>query len=452
MSLKNKKEIDKKLVWHPFTQAKDYENMDIPIIIKAKGLKVYDSDKRFYYDTVSSWWTNSIGHRNRNLLKAIKRQIKKLDHIIFAGFTHLPAINLCEKLSKLLPDNLTKFFFSDDGSTSVEVAIKIAYQYWKNIGINKDVFVHFTDSYHGDTIGSVSIGGIDLYHQTFKDLTFKTVKIKSPDCSNCNFRKSVFTYDTSELGCNIECFQEVEKTIMELKDRVVGIFIEPLLQGVAGMKVYPKEFLQKLGRLAKDIETLLIFDEVATGFGRTGCMFAFEKAYVVPDIICLSKALGGGIFPLALTVTSEKIYKAFYGDYNKTLFHGHSYTAYPIACEVANAHIDYLLDKKLPYSNKDSFDYFHLRLKELQDFDFVNDIRFIGSIGAIDIVKSRKNKIIYEPNERIGFKVYKESLKNNLILRPLGNTIYWFLPINTKIKDIKKIMDLSVKTLKDAIG
>jgi len=447
-------EVDKKLIWHPFTQAKDYEKLKMPIITRAKGIKLYDAKGNFYYDTVSSWWTNSIGHCNKEMVNSIKRQLKQLDHVIFAGFTHIPAIELCEKLKSFLPENLSKFFFSDDGSTSVEVALKIAFQYWHNIGIEKKLFLYLENSYHGDTIGSISVGGIDLYHKLYKPLMFKSLKVKGPDCSSCKHRKSKFTFNAEETTCNMKCTLHLERTIEKHHKNIAAFIAEPLLQGAAGMKVYPVEYLRRLREITKRYGILLILDEVATGFGRTGKMFAFEKAEILPDILCLSKALGGGILPLGLTIVNDKIYKAFYGDYfsYKTFFHGHSYTAYPLACAVANAHISYLVKNKLPESNMETFEYFYKRLKSLGDWDKIGDIRFIGSIGAIDIVKSRKNKVDYPPDERIGFKIYLEGLRNHLILRPLGNTIYWFLPLNIKLKDVKAIMDLSERVLRKVLN
>ncbi len=445
--------IDKNHIWHPFTQAKDYENINMSIIVKGKKLKVYDIEGNFYYDAISSWWTSSIGHCNKNIIKSITKQLKKLDHIIFAGFTHISAIELIEKLKKLLDSSISRFFFSDNGSTSVEVALKIAFQYWYNKGEKKDLFIYLKDSYHGDTIGSMSVGGIPLYQEIFKPLLFKGLEVASPDCANCKHRKNEFTFDADNI-CNIECFEHMYDAIEKNKGRIAAVIVEPLLQGAAGMKVYPALYLKKLRELLNTYNILLIFDEVATGFGRTGQMFAFKKAGVEPDIICLSKALGSGVLPLGLTGVREEIYKSFYGDYfsYKTFFHGHSYTAYPAACAVAKSHIDYIVKNNLPYSNKKSFEHFHKRLKNFSKFDFVNDIRFIGSIGAIDIVKSRKNNINYDLSERIGFKIHLEGLKNNIILRPLGNTVYWFLPINFTIKDIDRILDISEYTIRKVLN
>ncbi len=446
--------LDRKLIWHPFTQRKEYKDIEIPIITKAKGLKLYDIEGNLYYDTISSWWTNSIGHCNKHLIKSIYKQLKKLDHTIFAGFTHIPAIELCEKIKNLLPHELTKFFFSDNGSTAVEVALKIAFQYWEINHKKKEFFAFLDNSYHGDTIGSMSVGGIESYNKIFKPLMFKSLRINSPDCSNCRRRKSEFTFDAGTTNCDLDCFKEVEEEIVKNHEKIYAFIVEPLLQAASGMKIYPVEYLKKLRELTKKYNILLILDEVATGFGRTGSMFAFEKAGIVPDILCLSKALGGGILPLGLTITNEKIYNAFYGDYfsNKTFFHGHSYTAYPASCAVAKEHINYLVRNELPQSNQESFEYFYGRLKNFMDWDKIGDIRFIGSIGAIDIVKSRKLYINYPIEKRIGFKIFLEGLKNNLILRPLGNTIYWFLPINIKKKEIEKIMKLSEKVLRGVLN
>ncbi|HCL57194.1 MAG TPA: adenosylmethionine--8-amino-7-oxononanoate transaminase [Spirochaetia bacterium] len=446
--------IDKKHIWHPFTQMKDYETIDPKVIVKGKGVKLYDIDGNEYYDTISSWWTNLLGHQNKKLNQALKKQIKKLEHVNFSGFTHPYAAGLVEQLSKKLPPSLSRFFFSDNGSTAVEVALKTAFQYFQNQGNReKKTFIRLKNSYHGDTMGAVSVGGVDLYHKLYHPLMFETLQADSPDCSNCPKRKSEFTYEARETGCALECFASMEKLLEEKSSEIIAVIIEPIIQAAGGMIVYPFEYLKKLRKLTLEKNVLLIFDEVATGFGRTGSFFAFEKAGVVPDLLCLSKGITGGYMPLAMTVSTEKIYQAFYDDYfsNKTFYHGHSYTANPLACSLAVETLKILEEENLPESQKDTIEFFHNTLKEFGKEKFIADIRFTGFIGAVDVVEDRKSKKSFLPEKRMGQKIYLKSLENGLVLRPLGDTIYWFLPLVIKKKDIKIILEKSLKVIAEAV-
>ncbi|MEF3254379.1 MAG: adenosylmethionine--8-amino-7-oxononanoate transaminase [Deferribacterales bacterium] len=443
---------DKKHIWHPFTQMKDYELLDHIIITHGKGIKLYDIDNNYYYDTVSSWWTNIFGHRNKHIAHNIRAQINQLDHVIFAGFTHPYVVKLVDLLSKFLPETLSKFFFSDNGSTSVEVALKMAFQYWQNNGrTSKTKFLFFENSYHGDTIGAVSVGGIDLYHKLYKPLMFNSYQFKSPVCRNCIFRDSKFTLN-GNTGCKGECIDELEKFIEERSEEIAAVIIEPLIQCAAGMNVYNGIVLKKLRKLCDKFDILLIFDEVATGFGRTGRMFAFEHHNVVPDILCLSKGITGGFLPLALTVTTEKIYNAFYDDYfsYKTFFHGHSYTANPISCAAAIGTLENFLKKPIE-KYKYNLRIFEEHILKFTEEDFVSDVRYLGFIGAFDIINPNTGNP-FPAKERVGFQIYLESLKNNLILRPLGDTIYWLLPINVKKRDMEQIYIKTLKTVKNVLS
>lgn len=439
--------LDREHIWHPFTQMKDYENIEHIVIVRGKGVKLYDIDNNYYYDTVSSWWTNIFGHNNKHINHKIRSQLNSLEHVIFAGMTHPYAVRLIELLKNFLPNKLSKYFFSDNGSTAVEVAIKMAFQYWQNIGrVEKTKFVFFENSYHGDTIGAVSVGGIDLYHKLYKPLMFNSYQIRSPKCYNCLFNKNKITLD-GNTGCNAECIDELEKLLDDKSDEIAGIIVEPLIQCAAGMNIYNGAVLKKLRQLCDKYEVLLIFDEVATGFGRTGKMFAFEHCDVIPDLICLSKGLTGGYLPLALTVTTDEIYNAFYDDYfsYKTFFHGHSYTGNPIACSAAIGTLENFIKKPIN-KFRSGMNYFHEKVLSFKDEAFVSDVRYLGFIGAIDIVNPY-TKQPYPAKERIGFQIYQESLKNNLILRPLGDTIYWLLPINIKKKDLDLIFIKTRKTI-----
>ncbi|MCX8084842.1 MAG: adenosylmethionine--8-amino-7-oxononanoate transaminase [Calditerrivibrio sp.] len=443
--------LDKKHIWHPFTQMKDYEQMEHVVIVRGKGVKLYDIDNNYYYDTVSSWWTNVFGHCNKHISHNIRSQLNSLEHVIFAGMTHPYAVKLVSLLTKFLPKELCRFFFSDNGSTAVEVAIKMAFQYWQNKGvIQKTKFVFFENSYHGDTIGAVSVGGIDLYHKLYKPLMFNSYQVKAPYCKRCPFNTLSHTMN-ADTGCNGECVDELRLLFQEKSHELAAIILEPVVQCAAGMNIYNPVVLKRIRQLCDEFEVLLIFDEVATGFGRTGKMFAFEHAGVIPDIVCLSKGLTGGYLPLALTVTTDWIYNEFYDDYfsYKTFFHGHSYTGNPIACSAAIGTLENFIKKPI-HKYRSGSEYFVEKVKGFSEKPYVGDVRFIGFIGAIDIVNPNTGKP-YPAIERIGFQIYKESLKNNLILRPLGDTIYWLLPITVKKKDLDLIFLKSQKSIETVL-
>ncbi len=450
LSKKQTLKVDRAHIWHPFTQMKDYETIEPLVIVRGEGIYLYDADNNRYMDTISSWWSSLLGHCNPAISKALSNQSLQLDHVHFSGFTHPFAAEVIQNLTQLLPKSLSRFFFSDDGSTAVEVALKMSFQYWNNLGNKcKTKFVMLNNAYHGDTLGAVSVGGVEDYHKLFKPLMFHSYRAIAPDCSLCPHRKSNITGNAHHTGCSLECFGDIEAILKKHHQEVAAVIVEPLLQGAGGMKVYPPEFLNRLREICNHYDVLLIFDEVATGFGRTGTMFALEQTSVVPDIVCLSKGLTAGYIPLSLTVCTEKIYAAFYDDYDshKTFFHGHSYTANPLACSVAIAGMQELNRKNLPASAKEILRHFHKHLDEWQKYDFIRDIRHLGFVGAIDLVKSRSKNIPFAESLRIGYQIYHESLKKGLVLRPLGNTIYWFLPLIVTQNQIDEILDKSMEVI-----
>jgi adenosylmethionine-8-amino-7-oxononanoate aminotransferase len=398
---------DLKYIWHPYTQMKDCEKMPPVLIEKGRGIKLFDINGKYYYDTISSWWCNIHGHDHPYINRAVKRQLNNLEHVLFAGFTHRSAIILAEKLVKLSPRNLKKVFFSDNGSTAVECALKMSFQYWLNKGNkNKTKFVSFYNAYHGDTIGTMSISGVGQYNNLFSPLFFKSFKVKSPN--------------------------ELELLLKRKSKEICAIIVEPLLMAAGGMIIYSKENLTKIGKLAEKYNVHLIVDEVATGFGRTGKMFACEYTDIKPDFMCLSKGITAGYLPLGATLTTNKIYNAFYDDYEKqkTFYHGHTYTANPLSCSAAVASLE-IFEKENTLSNmRKIIPLFREKLFEFNKYYFVKNVRHIGFVGAMDIVSKRK---------RIGLEIYKEGLKNNLILRPLGNIIYLFLPLCVRKKDLDSI-------------
>lgn len=432
-------EKDLKYIWHPCSQMKDYEELPPIVIKKGRGMYLYDIEGNKYLDVISSWWCNLLGHCNPKINYAIKKQVDELEHVIFANFTHTQAIRLCERLTKILPQGLCKFNFTDNGSSAIEAAMKVSFQYHQQTGNKqKTKFLALTDAYHGETIGALSTGDCDLYTKLYKPILMDIVRVKGPDCYRCSYGK---TRD----NCNCECFEHAEKTFAKYGQEASAILIEPLLQGSAGMKIYPALYLKKLRSICDKYNVHLIADEIATGFGRTGRMFAFDHAGVSPDIMCLSKGLTGGYMPMALFVTTQKIYDAFYADYNtgKAFMHSHTYSGNPLACSAANAVLDILEDGSVLKKAQENAVYFNNIIKEkFLNHKNAGEVRNIGLINAIEIVKNKSTKEPFDSKLRMGYQIYKKALKRGVILRPLGDVIYFNPPLIIE----KKEMDYAVNT------
>ncbi len=441
-------EKDLKYVWHPDTQHKQYEgkNYKPALIEKGEGIYVYDIDGNKYIDAVSSWWVNTLGHNVKRLNNALLNQAEKIEHILLADFTHKPAVELAERLVKLAGNPFSKVFYSDDGSTAVEVALKMAYQYWYQKGKpEKKYFVSMTESYHGDTLGSVSVGGIDIYKKIFNPLVFETLKVKAPFCYRCPL-------NCKQGQCNIECINEVEELFKQKNNEIAAMIVEPLVQGAAGMRMYPAEYLKKLRTLCDKYDILLIDDEVAMAFGRTGKYFAFEHAQIKPDIFCVAKGITAGYIPLAATITTDKIYNAFYDDFStlKTFYHGHSFTGNPLACAVAVENLKIMEEEKIIEKLQPKIEYLKKSLKIFESLEHAGDIRQTGMIGAVEMVKDKKTKEPYAFEERMGHRVFLEAMKRGAILRPIGNVIYFMPPLiitEAQIDELLKIAYDSIKTV-----
>ncbi len=439
-------EKDLKYVWHPDTQQKQYEGSDFkPVLIeRGEGIYVFDSENNRYIDGVASWWVNTLGHSHPRLNKILSEQASKIEHILLADFTHKPAIELAERLVKLAKMPYSKVFYSDDGSTAVEVALKMAYQYWYQNGKpEKKYFVSMTDSYHGDTLGSVAVGGIDIYKKIFNPLVFETLKVPAPYCYRC-------PKQCSHQKCGIECLDDVESLFKNRHEEIAAMIVEPLVQGAAGMRVYPAEYFSRLGLLCKKYDVLLIDDEVAMAFGRTGKYFAFEHTDIRPDIFCVAKGITAGYVPLAATITTDKIYNAFYDDFStlKTFYHGHSFTGNPIACAVANETLKIMEEEKIIENLEVKVEFLRSELSKFAGLKHVGDIRHIGMIGAVELVKDKNLKTPYSFEERIGHKVFKEAMKRGAILRPIGNVIYFLPPLVISESQIRELTDIAYESIK----
>lgn len=444
--MRNLIDLDKKFIWHPFTQMADWEKEEILIIEKAEGVYLIDTEGRRYLDGVSSLWCNVHGHRVPEIDRALRGQIKKVAHSTFLGLSNVPAIQLAEKLAALAPQGLTRVFYSDSGSEAVEIALKMAYQYWRQKGEKQKIkFARLADAYHGDTLGAVSVGGIPLFHKVYRPLLFETFEIPAPyvyrwpspneggNPSSRRFRDSV----------RDEALERMESIFKEHSHEIAALVMEPLMQGAAGMIDQPQGYLTRVRELTRRYGLLLIFDEVATGFGRTGRMFAADHEKVTPDLMAVAKGLTGGYLPLAATLTTEEIYKMFLGDYSefKTFFHGHTYTANPLACRAAVANLDLFGKKKTLEKLAGKIDYLRERLQSFWDLSGVGDIRQVGFMAGIELVQDRATKKAYPWEKKIGIQVIQEARRRGVILRPLGSVIVLMPPLSISEKELDELMD-----------
>ncbi|MDH5721530.1 MAG: adenosylmethionine--8-amino-7-oxononanoate transaminase [Spirochaetia bacterium] len=419
-------EIDKKNIWHPFTQMK---TSPAPInIVSGKGAKIFDENGNEYIDAISSWWVNIHGHCNETIQKAILKQIQKLEHVIFAGFTHENAALLSEKLISILPENQNKIFFSDNGSTAVEVALKMTIQYWKNQNIQRNGFIAFEDSYHGDTLGAMSVGSRSVFTDAFSGYMFESYHAPLPSEENID---SVMT--------------QLENIIQEKKP--AGFIFEPIVLGAGGMRMYEPKFLDMIIELCRKNDIIIIADEVMTGFGRLGKTFASDYLTNKPDIICLSKGITGGFLPMGVTSCAKYIYDIFYSDdITKTFFHGHSYTANPISCAAANASIDLLLSEKCQNNIEQIMNLHNEFIQILKNNDKIKNIRQKGTILAFDINTSDNEGY----TNQIKNILYDYYIKNGVLLRPLGNVIYILPPYcitKDELNRVYEIINLSLKII-----
>lgn len=432
--------IDHQYLWHPFTQMQEWLTEEPLIIEKGEGIYLWDIDGNRYYDGYSSVWVNIHGHQKNEINQAIENQLKKIAHSTFLGLSNIPAIQLAEKLIGIAPKNLSRVFYSDNGSTALEVALKMAYQYWRHQGGSfkkKSKFITLYNGYHGDTIGTMSLGGIPLFQDLFKTLYFSTYKIESPYCYRCPL-------NLEYPACRLACLDSMENILALHHEEIAAIVMEPGIQAAGGMIVLPAGYLQKIRDLSTQYNVLLILDEVATAFGRTGKMFASEHENVSPDLLAIAKGLTGGYLPLAATLTTEKIFEAFLGRYEefKTFFHGHSYTGNQLGSAAALANLEIFekeetlkhLEKKILLMRR--------LLSSFNDLQPVGDIRQIGLIGAIELVKDKKKKTPYPLNEKRGIEVCREARKRGLLIRPLGNVLVLIPPLSTSEEELTDMLSI----------
>lgn len=445
MDMKNLKILDKKYIWHPFTQMKDWLKEEPLIIEEGKGAWVKDIDGKWYIDGVSSLWVNVHGHRHPAIDKAVKDQLGKIAHSTMLGLSNVPATILAKKLIDIAPKGLTKVFYSDSGSEGVEIALKIAFQFCQQSGMpKKKKFLTLVNAYHGDTIGAVSVGGIDLFHKIYKPLLFKSFKAPTPYCYRCPF-------NLTRASCKMRCLSEVEKLMRKHHNEIAAMIVEPLVQAAAGILIYPKGYLKGIRKLCTKYDILMIVDEVAVGFGRTGKMFACEHENVRPDILIVAKGITGGYLPVAATLTTQKIFDAFLGEHEecRTFYHGHTYTGNPLGCSAAIASIDVFKKEKTLQYLQPKIRMMEKRLKEFRELEHVGDIRRRGFLAGIELVKDKRTKQEYQMSDKIGIKVTMEARKRGLIIRPLSDIIVIMPPLCISKVDLADMLDIIYHSIKN---
>ncbi len=430
---------DKQYLWHPFTQMRDYCNEKPLIIEKGEGSFLIDIYGNRYLDGVSSLWLNLHGHRRREIDQAIIAQLEEISHSTLLGLSNAPAIKLAKKLVEITPAELTKVFYSDNGSTAVEVALKMAFQYWQQKSPpqkEKCTFISLDFAYHGDTLGAVSVGGIDTFHQLYKPLLFPTHRAPSPYCYRCSLEKT-------HPECQLSCVTQLEEVMKKHHQEVAALIIEPLVQGAAGIIVSPPGYLKGVRELCSRYNILMIADEVAAGFGRTGTMFACEQEEVMPDLMCVAKGISGGYLPISATLATEEVYGAFLGEYSelKTFFHGHSYTGNPLACSASLASLKVFEKDRTLKQLEGKINFLKDNLKPFLDLPHVGDVRQKGFMVGIELVKEPTSKESYPLEEKMGIKVILEARKRGLIIRPLGDVIVIMPPLSISYEHLGQLME-----------
>jgi len=424
---------DLEVIWHPCTQMKDHETLPLIPIKSGKGVYLFDFEGNSYIDAVSSWWVNLFGHANPKINAKVKAQIDTLEHVLLAGFTHEPAIELAHHLVSLTPEGLEKVFYVDNGSSAVEAALKMSYHFHHNRGKEKSLFLSLTNSYHGETIGALSVGDVALYKETYEPLLIANRQVAVPKDQTIESAK--------------EALLHLESVLEKEADKIAALILEPLIQGAGGMHMYHPAYLVGARRLTKKFDVHLIADEIMTGFGRTGKMFACEHADISPDFMTLSKGLTGGYLPLSVVMTTNEVYNAFYCDYNdyKAFLHSHSYTGNPLACSAALATLEIFEEEKVLCENAKKSAYIARKLEKFKILKNVKSIRQQGMVAAVELDG-------YDAKERIGLHIYQYGLKEGVLLRPLGNVIYFMPPYIITYAQIDKMMEVAYSGIEQLLS
>ncbi|MHB8513426.1 MAG: adenosylmethionine--8-amino-7-oxononanoate transaminase [Actinomycetota bacterium] len=447
MSSEKLRSIDHTNVWHPFTPQSDWINDDAPIIERAEGCDLIDTDGARYIDGVSSLWVNVHGHSHPKIIRAITEQSRVLQHSTFLGLSHPPAIELAARLIEIAPRGLTRVFFSENGAAAVEVAVKMAFSFWRNKGQERTRFVRLLDAYHGDTLGAVSVGGIERFHETYRPLLFETASIPNPYCYRCPLGLERET-------CDIACASSLERILEEEGANVAAVIVEPLVQGAAGIITAPDGYLRRIADLAKGHGTLLIVDEIATGFGRTGTMFACEQEHVEPDLMTIGKGVTGGYLPLSATLATEEIYESFLGppELHRTLYHGHSYSANPITCAAALASLDVFEEEQTLANLQPKIELLASLLKPLAELPHVGQVRQRGFMVGIELVRDRKTREPYDEADQVGARVARAARPRGAIIRPLSDVVVLMPPLAIDDEWLRNLIDIVIDSIDEVTG
>lgn len=439
---------DCRYVWHPFTQMRDYERQDPLIIERGEGSYLIDVEGRAYLDGISSLWVTVHGHRREELNRALHEQIDRVAHSTLLGISNVPAIELARRLVEVAPAGLRRVFFSDSGATAVEIALKMAFQYWQLKGRpEKQRFLSFHNAYHGDTLGAVSAGGIPIFHGVFRPLLFECLRAMAPNCYRCPLQKTF-------PGCGLECLGEFEDILRRRHGEIAAVITEASIQAAAGMIVFPPGTLRRMADLCRRYDVLLIVDEVATGFGRTGKLFACEHEEVRPDLMAVAKGLTGGYLPLAATLATEEIYRAFLGEYHefKTFFHGHTYTGNPLACAVALASLDLFARDNTLERLAAKIERLRSGLECFRRLPWVGDVRQFGFMAGIELVRDTATKEEFPAPEKVGARVIREARRRGVVLRPLGNVIVLMPPLSITPAELDLLLEVTYDSIRAILG
>jgi adenosylmethionine-8-amino-7-oxononanoate aminotransferase len=434
---------DLRVVWHPCTQMKDHERLPLVPVSRAEGVWLHDFDGHRYLDAISSWWVNLFGHANPRINAAVRAQLERLEHVMLAGFTHEPVLQLSERLTRLLPAGLTRCFYADNGSSAVEVAVKMSFHYWLNRGQpGKRRFITLSNSYHGETLGALAVGDVELYKRTYQPLLMDVITVPSPDCHR---RAAGDDWEAHSR----RMFAHMEAALAQHADGTAAVIVEPLVQCAGNMRMYHPVYLTLLREACDRHGVHLIADEIAVGFGRTGTLFACEQAGIRPDFICLSKGLTGGYLPLSVVVTTEDVYAAFYDDYTRlsAFLHSHSYTGNPLACAAALATLDIFEADRVIEHNGVLAAQMAAAARALAGHPHVAEVRQTGMILAIELVRDRASGTPFDWRERRGLRLHEHALSRGVLLRPLGPVVYWMPPYVIGSDEIALLAEVTAEAI-----
>ena len=426
-------------VWHPCTQMKDHEDLPMIPVRRGSGVWLEDFEGKRYLDAISSWWVNLFGHANPRINAAVREQLERLEQVILAGFTHEPVIALSEALTSVAPEGLNRCFYADNGSSAVEVAVKMSFHYWRNVGrTSKRRFITLSNSYHGETLGALAVGNVELYKDIYKPLLMDVITVPSPDCYERERGESWAEHSRRK-------FALMEAALAKHADDTAAVILEPLVQCAGSMRMYDPVYLSLLRQACDRYGVHLIADEIAVGFGRTGTLFACEQAGITPDMMCLSKGLTGGYLPLSTVMTTDPIYEAFYDEYVRltAFLHSHSFTGNPLACSAALASLDIFRTDGILARNGSLAAQLGARARELEAHPHVAEVRQHGMIVAVELVRDKASREPYAWQERRGLRIYRHALSRGVLLRPIGTVLYFMPPYVITPEEIDLMVDVA---------